>query len=74
MENLTSLKAGEKARVEGLAGGRSFVSRASAMGFTPDTELTVLQNFSKGPLLVFLRDSQIALGRGEAEKIAVRRN
>ncbi|MDD3269347.1 MAG: FeoA family protein [Syntrophomonadaceae bacterium] len=73
MESLTALKTGEAGIVEKVTGGRSFVSRASAMGFTSNVELTMLQNFARGPLLVFLRDSQIALGRGEAEKIKVRR-
>lgn len=73
MESLTTLKAGETGIVAKVEGGRNFVSRASAMGFTSNVEITMLQNFSRGPLLVFLRDSQIALGRGEAEKIKLRR-
>ncbi len=73
MLSLTALKAGETGIVEKITGGRSFISRVSAMGFTGNVEFTMLQNFSRGPLLVFLRDSQIALGRGEAEKIKVRR-
>jgi ferrous iron transport protein A len=73
MESLRALKAGETAVVEKITGGRNFISRVSAMGFTAHVELTMLQNFARGPLLVFLRDSQIALGQGEAEKIKVRR-
>lgn len=73
MQNLTALRAGETGIVEKVTGGRSFVGRASAMGFTTNVEITMLQNFPRGPLLVFLRDSQIALGRGEAQKIMVRR-
>ncbi len=73
MESLTALKNGEKAIVMEVTGGRGFVSRASDMGFTADVELTMLRNFTWGPVLVSLRDSQIARGRGEAEKRKVRR-
>ncbi len=72
MLDLTALRTGETGIVEKVTGGKSFVGRA-AMGFTSNVEITMLHNFSRGPLLVFLWDSQIALGRGEAQKIMVRR-
>lgn len=31
----------------------------------------MVQNFARGPLIVALRDTRLALGRGEAEKILV---
>jgi Fe2+ transport system protein FeoA len=43
------------------------------MGFTPGAEVTVLQNFGRGPLIARVRDARIALGRGEARRIQVRR-
>jgi ferrous iron transport protein A len=73
MATLTSLENGQIAAVRGLNGGQRFVSRASAMGFTPDTPVTMVQNFGRGPVLVYLRDTQVALGRGEAAKIQVER-
>ncbi|HEC36417.1 MAG TPA: ferrous iron transport protein A, partial [Anaerolineae bacterium] len=56
-----------------LNGGRGFVSRAVALGFTPGTEVTMVQNFRRSPLIVVVRDTHIALGRGEARKIGVRK-
>lgn len=41
------------------------------MGFTPGVEVTMVQNYRHGPLLVSLRDTRLALGRGEASKILV---
>jgi Fe2+ transport system protein FeoA len=41
------------------------------MGFTPGVEVTMIQNYTHGPLIVALRDTRLALGRGEAEKILV---
>jgi ferrous iron transport protein A len=41
------------------------------MGLTADAQLLVLQNTGHGPMLVSVRDTRIALGRGEAAKILV---
>jgi ferrous iron transport protein A len=41
------------------------------MGFVPGTEVTMLQGAGRGPILVYLRDTQVALGRGEASRIVV---
>lgn len=73
MNKLSKLEKGQVAVVQGLTGGQNFVSRASAMGFTPDTPVTMIQNFGRGPILVYLRDTQIALGRSEANKIQIER-
>jgi len=43
----------------------------AALGFTPGVEVTVVQNYGRGPILVTVRDTHIALGRGEALKVLV---
>ncbi|HEC36186.1 MAG TPA: ferrous iron transport protein A [Anaerolineae bacterium] len=73
MAPLSSLGSGEVGVVRDLNGGRGFVSRAVALGFTPGTEVTMVQNFRRSPLIVVVRDTHIALGRGEARKIGVRK-
>ncbi len=73
MAPLNSLGSGEVGVVQDLNGGRGFVSRVAALGFTPGTEITMLQNFRRGPLIVVVRDTHIALGRGEARKIGIRK-
>ena len=73
MAPLSSLESGAVGVVQDLNGGRGFVGRVAALGFTPDTQVTMVQNFDRGPLIVFLRDTQIALGRGAAKRIQVRR-
>jgi len=45
--------------------------RMVSLGFTPGTEVTLLQNYGRGPLLVTVRDTRVALGRGEALKVLV---
>ena len=73
MAPLSSLKNGEVGVVEDITGGYGFISRISATGFTPDIEVTMVRNWKRGPVIVFLRDTQLALGRGEASKIMVKR-
>ncbi|MBN1641793.1 MAG: ferrous iron transport protein A [Anaerolineae bacterium] len=70
---LTELAAGEQSTVAELRGGRSFVSRLATLGFTLGAPLVVVQNFGRGPLIVRVRDTRIALGRGEAERVLVQR-
>ncbi len=71
MVPLNKLGVGEVGVVRGLNGGRGVVSRLAALGFTPDAEVTMMQNFGRGPIIVTVRDTRIALGRGEAGKIDV---
>ena len=56
-----------------LEDGRGFISRSAALGFTPGVELAMVQNFNRGPLIVIVRDTHVALGRSEARKIQIRR-
>ena len=71
MTSLNSLGSGQVGVVQDLNGGRGFISRAIALGFTPGTEVAMVQNFRHGPLIVVVRDTHIALGRSEAGKIQV---
>ncbi|TEU18599.1 MAG: ferrous iron transport protein A [Anaerolineales bacterium] len=68
---LSDLAPGEVGVVRELAGGRGFMSRLATLGFTPGAKLTMVQNFGRGPLIVNIRDTRIALGRGEAAKVYV---
>jgi ferrous iron transport protein A len=71
--SLSTLHAGEHGEVVKLAGGRCMLSRITALGFTPGADVTVVQNYGRGPLILRVRDARIALGRGEAGRIYVRR-
>jgi Fe2+ transport system protein FeoA len=71
---LSAMHKGEHGVVVKLTGGRRLLSRMATLGFTPGADVTVLQNFGRGPLIARVRDARIALGRGEAGKILVRTN
>lgn len=70
---LTQLDTHQNGAVAELRGGRGFVSRLATLGFTPGAPLKMVQNFGFGPVIVLVRDTRIALGRGEASKIFVHR-
>jgi ferrous iron transport protein A len=70
---LSALKKGETGVVYDFAAGHGLVSRMAALGFTPDARVIMVQNFGHGPVIVSIRGTRIALGRGEAEKVRIRR-
>ena len=70
---LSSLKAWEVGMVQDISGKPGFISRISATGFSLNAEVTMVRNWKWGPLIIFLRDTQIALGRIEAGNIMVRK-
>ena len=69
--SLGTIRNGESVQIQKMAGGHQFLSRLASLGFTPGARLKVVQNYGHGPIIVSLRDTRVALGRGEAEKILV---
>lgn len=70
--SLYSLQAGESGRVVELRGGHGFATRMAALGFTPGAEVHIVQNFGHGPIIVMVRGTRIALGKGEADQVRVK--
>lgn len=70
---LSALRTGEAGNVAEVHGGHHLRSRMLTLGLTPGARVTMLQNYGHGPLIVRVRDTRVALGRGEAEKVFVRR-
>jgi ferrous iron transport protein A len=73
MTCLSNMAPGEVGIVVDLSGGREIVSRLAVLGLTPGGEVTVVQNFGRGPVIVLARSTRIALGRGQAMKVQVRK-
>jgi len=68
---LAMLPEGSRARVVGISGGRGLVRRLVALGFAADVLVRVLHSHSPGPVLIEVKGSRVALGRGVAMKIVV---
>ena len=71
MCSLSNLNKGKSATIHSLKGNRHFLSRITAMGFTPGTKLSIFRNNRKGAIIVHLRDSMVAVGRKESKFIEV---
>ncbi len=71
---LDEMPTGENAVILSFCGGRGIAGRLTSLGFTPGAEVQMTQNFGRGPLIVTVRGTRVALGRGEAAKIVVERN
>ncbi len=69
--SLSDLRTSEGAAIVELQGGYGFRSRLAALGFTPGAEVKMLRNLSHGPVIVTIRETRIALGRQEADRILV---
>jgi len=69
---LTKLKKGSRGIVHHFSGGQNLNNRLLVLGFTKGAEVIVQQNSGFGPVIVLIRDSRIALGRGEASKVLVK--
>jgi ferrous iron transport protein A len=67
---LTHAPVGRKVRLVEIRGGREITHRLVELGLTPGVVFKVLQD-SGGPLLLQVRNSRIALGRGMAFRVHV---
>jgi len=68
---LSEIPAGGSAIIASLSEGNEINRRLTSLGFTPGAGIEIIQNFGHGPMIVNVRGSRIALGRGEAKKISV---
>lgn len=68
---LSEMTVGEEATILAFQGGRTVNNRLATLGFTPGVRVSMIQNYGRGPLIVVVRGTRVALGRGEAFKILV---
>ncbi len=66
--SISELRAGERATILSFGGGRAVQNRLASLGFTPGADIDMAQNIGFGPLIVTVRGTRVALGRGEAAK------
>ncbi|MCA9948805.1 MAG: ferrous iron transport protein A [Anaerolineales bacterium] len=67
---LAMASVGQAVRLIHIDAGKKLTHRLNELGLTPGVELIIVQA-AGGPLLVAVRDSRVALGRGMAHKILV---
>lgn len=72
--SLTDLSVDHQAIVSAFNIGTSETTRLVSLGFTPGVEVSMRQNYGRGPLIVTVRGTHVALGRDEAARILVKQN
>jgi len=70
---LSELGPGESAVVVDIAGGSGLRSKLYSMGLAPGVIIRVLERFPVGPVVIEAGGTRLAVGKGMAAKILVRR-
>ena len=68
---LTDTKPEQKGVIAAIAGDPHFISRITSIGVTESTSFQTVKNDRKMPVLIYLRETLIALNRKDAERIEV---
>jgi ferrous iron transport protein A len=70
---LDELPTGGEAEIESVSGGGSAMGRLAALGFVPGSRVSMVRNRGRGPIIVSVIHTRVALGRSEAGSIRARR-
>ncbi len=71
MRKLSELKKDSEGVISSIGGDARFMSRITSIGLTPGCHVTVIKNEKNRPLLIYSRDTMIALNRAECDMIGV---
>lgn len=69
MIELKAAKENEQYKVKEICGDDRFISRITSIGITIGNKISIVKNKSKYPILIYSRDTIIAIGRNESDKI-----
>ncbi len=69
---LSMVQSGELVQVVAVRAGWGLQRRLADMGLTPGVRVKVINSQGRGPVILDLRGSRLALGHGVAHKIMVR--
>ncbi len=72
MKRLSEMKQGEEGIVSSIDGDSRYVGRITSIGITPGCRIKVIKNDRNRPLIVFSRDTMIALNSNESMNIGVK--
>lgn len=68
---LANAHIGETVRLVAIQGGTQIRRRLADMGLSTGMEVKVITSIERGPIILSVKDSRLAIGRGMAEKIIV---
>ncbi|WP_367270869.1 ferrous iron transport protein A [Thermococcus sp.] len=70
---LSSLKPGENGIVVDIKGGHQFRSRVVSMGITPGITVHVVESYAAGPIIFYVGGTRLAMGKGMAARILIKK-
>ena len=70
--SIIAMREGEEGIIHSISGSERFTTRLASMGLVAGLTVKVLRN-KGGSIIVLASETRVALGRGEASKITVRR-
>ncbi len=74
MLTLTQAEEGREYTVKDVKGDARFISRITSIGLTTGAMLKVVRNVKRLPLLIYSRDTMLAINKREANSIYVEVN
>ncbi|MBQ3715134.1 MAG: ferrous iron transport protein A [Fibrobacter sp.] len=72
--SLNEMRENTGGNIERIEGDSRFISRIVSIGLTPGSTFSLLKNDGRSPLLVFCRDTVIAVNRKESSQILAKVN
>ncbi|MGC9778165.1 MAG: ferrous iron transport protein A [Candidatus Heimdallarchaeota archaeon] len=68
---LLTLQIGRKGIVGKIVGGRTACKRLNELGLIPGVEVEMINKIVSGPVMIKVKGSKLALGRGLASKVYI---
>lgn len=72
MKTLAQMKQGEEGVVASVNGDARYMSRITSIGITPGCRVRIIKNDRNRPVIVYTRDTMIALNEKECSNIEVK--
>jgi ferrous iron transport protein A len=71
MKKLFEMAQGEEGVISSIGGDARYVGRITSIGITPGCKVRIIKNDKNRPIIVYSRDTMIALNRKESGNIEV---
>jgi len=71
MKKLAEMNQGEEGIISSINGDTRYISRVTSIGITPGCRIRIVKNDKNRPIIVYSRDTMIALNSAESRNIEV---
>jgi ferrous iron transport protein A len=71
VRSLNNSRIGERVRIADIRGDTRFIGRITAIGLTIGCEVEIIENQKCLPMLIYERDTMVAVNRNDSEQVMV---